>query len=69
MNVRVPITDSRDRLKAYGLALQLQNGIIDTMTRTIESLRVKGKSYLYPFQKGSIKVNGNKLLNHYTIKL
>lgn len=52
MNVRVPISDSRDRTKAYGLALELQNGIIDAMTKTIENLRVKGKTYLFPFQKG-----------------
>ncbi|KAJ8954598.1 hypothetical protein NQ318_003129 [Aromia moschata] len=33
MNVKVPTSDSRDRTKAYGLALDLQNRIIEEMTK------------------------------------
>lgn len=55
MNVRVPICDTRDRKKAYGLAIPLQNDIINKMTETIENLRVKGKTFLLPFQKGTMQ--------------
>ena len=69
MNVKVPISDSRDRKKAYGLALELQNDIIDAMTRTIENLRVKGKTYLFPFQKGIIKLHKIKLFKYILISI
>lgn len=55
MNVRVPICDARHRQKAYGLAVPLQNDIINEMTRTMENMKVKGKIFLMPFRKGIMK--------------
>ena len=55
LNVRVPTSDNRNRTKAYGLALELQENIINTMSETMENMRVKGKKSLLPFQKGNNK--------------
>lgn len=68
MNVRVPISDTRDRKKAFGLALEIQNGIIDKMTATISSLRAKGKRCLLPFQKGIIISNNSLKLLYEDLK-
>lgn len=46
------MTDSRQRTRAYGLSLEIQDKILNEMTKTIENLRVKGKKCLLPFQKG-----------------
>jgi hypothetical protein len=52
-NVRVPQQDTRNRTKAYGLALEEQSNILESMTNTIRNLRVKDKSSLLPFQSGN----------------
>lgn len=59
LNVRVPRSDSRDRTKAYGLALELQESIINAMSDTMENMRVKGKTSLLPFQKGNYNSDNN----------
>lgn len=51
MNVRHVQPDSRDRVKPYGQALDVQNEILLKMTNVISDLRVKGKTFLLPFQK------------------
>jgi hypothetical protein len=48
----VPESDSRDRVKAFGLALETQLNIFDNMSTTISEMRVKGTTSLLPFQKG-----------------
>lgn len=55
MNVSVPEVDSRNRMKAYGLSLDTQVNILQSMSKTIENLRVKGKKTMLPFQKGKNK--------------
>ena len=52
MNVRQYSSDTRERTKAYGLVLDVQDTIVSKMTNTIENLRVKGRKALLPFQKG-----------------
>jgi len=52
MNVRVPHKDSRERTHAYGLALDLQESILDRMNTMMSTMRVIGKKNLLPFQKG-----------------
>lgn len=47
------MTDSRQRTRAYGLSLEIQDKILNEMTNTMENLRVKGKKCLLPFQKGT----------------
>lgn len=61
LNVRVPNKDSRDRVKAFGLRLDLQTQILNDMNETITKMRVKGKSFLMPFQKGMYIPNSNSL--------
>ncbi|KAL1517342.1 hypothetical protein ABEB36_001117 [Hypothenemus hampei] len=59
LNVKVPEIDSRDRLKAFGLALDDQVRIIDEMTNLMTTMRVKGKRNLLPFQLGVIITNNS----------
>lgn len=54
LNVRVPYSDSRDRVQGYGLKLDVQNKIINEMSEAMKTLRVKGKKSLMPFQKGGL---------------
>lgn len=53
MNSRVPRQDTRERLHAYGLALELQNDILNNMSQMMSEIRVIGKNTLLPFQKGT----------------
>lgn len=52
MNSRVPRQDTRERLHAYGLSLEIQNDILNNMSQMISEIRVIGKNTLLPFQKG-----------------
>lgn len=52
MNSRVPRQDTRDRLHAYGLALEKQNIILNNMSQMMSEIRVIGKKSMLPFQKG-----------------
>lgn len=52
MNTRVPRQDSRERLNAYGLALETQNEVLNNMSKMMTDIRVIGKNTLLPFQKG-----------------
>lgn len=52
LNVSIPVTDSRERMKAYGLALETQSNILNNMNKVMSTIRVKGKKSLLPFQKG-----------------
>lgn len=54
MNVRVYSADSRDRVQAYGLAIKVQNDILDRMTKMMNEMLVLGKNTLLPFQKGKL---------------
>lgn len=70
MNVRVPKPDSRERTHAYGLALQVQDGILERMSNLMKDMRVKDKSTLLPFQKGKtdliiFAININIYFNRY----
>ncbi|KAL1488760.1 hypothetical protein ABEB36_010800 [Hypothenemus hampei] len=51
-NTKVPETDSRERMKAFGLSIDIQGEIIDKMTEVMKNMRAVGKSTLMPFQKG-----------------
>lgn len=51
LNSKVPQNDSRDREKAYGLALPEQNFISDKMEKTMYSLKNVGSSNMLPFQR------------------
>ena len=44
-------------MQAFGLQLEVQEKILDTMSDTMYKMRVKGKSSLMPFQKGIIQSN------------
>ena len=52
MNVRVPRNDARQRMHAYGLAVDLQDSILDRMNTLMSTMRVIDKNNLLPFQKG-----------------
>ena len=52
MNVRLHSADSRERVHAYGLAIDLQNDTLNKMTEMFQEMRVIGKKTLLPFQKG-----------------
>ena len=54
MNVRVYKADSRQRVHAYGLAIEIQESILDRMSTMVAEMRVIGKKCLLPFQKGVI---------------
>ena len=64
MNTRVYAADSRERVQAYGLNIDVQNNILDNMTELISNMRVTGKNFLLPFQKGKNKIK----LRSYQIK-
>ncbi|KAL1487917.1 hypothetical protein ABEB36_015302 [Hypothenemus hampei] len=68
MNIREYSSDTRDRRKAYGLALNVQDSILTRMSNTIENLRVKGRRCLLPFQKGIIMTNTSLKLLHDDLK-
>lgn len=53
-NSKVPQSDSRARVKAYGLALPDQNEILDKMEETMYNLKKVGSNTLLPFQRGII---------------
>lgn len=57
MNSRVPRQDKRERLHAYGLAPEIQNDILNNMTKMMSEIRVIGRNTLLPFQKGIILYN------------
>ncbi|KAH1006135.1 hypothetical protein HUJ05_006901 [Dendroctonus ponderosae] len=40
LNVRVPHSDTRERVHAYGLHLDLQNGILDEMSNIMRGMNV-----------------------------
>lgn len=48
----MPASDSRATNKAYGLAIEEQNKVLDLMSKTMQDLRIKGKNRLLPFQNG-----------------
>lgn len=56
-NSKVPEIDSRNRIKAFGLAVEEQNDIINKMNDNILQLRASGKKVLLPFQKGILLSN------------
>lgn len=51
LNARVPKEDYRERKKAYGLSLDVQNNILDAMSKTMRDLRVKGKKMFTAFSE------------------
>lgn len=53
-NSKVPESDSRNRVKAYGLALNEQNEILNKMETTMSDLRKIGSKHSLPFQRGII---------------
>lgn len=69
LNVRVPQTDSRERMKAFGLALDVQMKIIEDMTTLMSNMRVHGKNSRMPFQTGKnsrfIKICNNFLFLYF----
>ncbi|XP_050497997.1 transposable element P transposase isoform X1 [Diabrotica virgifera virgifera] len=56
-NVSVPVSDTRTRNRAYGLALEGQNNILQRMSEMVATMRVKGRKSLLPFQKGILMSN------------
>lgn len=52
LNVRVPRADSRERIQAYGISIDVQNDILDKMSNMVLNMKVGNKSSLLPFQKG-----------------
>ncbi|KAL1489510.1 hypothetical protein ABEB36_013468 [Hypothenemus hampei] len=56
-NVSVPVSDSRTRNRAYGLAIQEQDEILDKMSQKIKNLKVKGRQQMLPFQNGILMSN------------
>nr|CAI5847573.1 unnamed protein product [Callosobruchus analis] len=50
-NVSSPVTDSRARNRAYGLALEEQNKILDKMSEVMSGLKVFNCRGKLPFQK------------------
>lgn len=59
-NSKIAAVDSRERMKAYGLALETQNQILSDIDQLIFKLRTPNKSCLLPFQKG-ILINNTSL--------
>ena len=59
-NSKVASIDSRDRMKAYGLAIEIQNNIIKNMSDIMINMRAPKKKSLLPFQKG-ILISNNSL--------
>lgn len=51
-NSKVPQSDSRSTIKAYGLALEEQNKILDEIFQYIKTMRKLNSKSLLPFQKG-----------------
>lgn len=56
-NVSTPVSDSRARNRAYGLALQDQNAILNKMSEVISQMKVIGSRGQLPFQKGILISN------------
>ncbi|VEN55423.1 unnamed protein product, partial [Callosobruchus maculatus] len=56
-NVSSPVTDSRARNRAYGLALEEQNKILDKMSEVMKELQVIDSRGKLPFQKGILLSN------------
>ena len=52
MNTRTHSADSRERIHAYDVSIDVQDKIIDDMTDMMLSMRVTGKNTMLPFQKG-----------------
>lgn len=55
-NVSTPMQDTRLRNRAYGLALEEQNTILDKFSEVISKMKVIGCRGQLPFQKG-IRLN------------
>lgn len=73
-NSKISVSDSRSRMKAYGLALNEQNEILDQMSKLMETLRKPNSKKLLPFQKGilisisSLKQLFNDMKKDFNIK-
>ena len=57
MNTRVYAADSRERVQTYGVNIDVQNNILDNMSQLISNMRVTGKNFMLPFQKGKNKIS------------
>ncbi|KAI8122776.1 hypothetical protein CVS40_6338 [Lucilia cuprina] len=66
MNTRVPRQDTRKRWHAYGLALEIQNDILNNMSQMMSEIRVVEKKTLLPFQKG-IHTTAEEFFNRFNI--
>ncbi|KAL1487972.1 hypothetical protein ABEB36_015353 [Hypothenemus hampei] len=64
-NCQIPHPDSRNRVKAYGLALAEQNEILEKMNSIMQNMRKIGGNAILPFQKG-ILVSIKSLKNLYS---
>ena len=51
-NTSEEITDGKCRNRAYGLDMTTHTEILSRMTATAESMRVKGRRSMLPFQSG-----------------
>lgn len=58
-NSKCPSIDSRPRMRAFGLALDDQRVIINTMTENIRNMRTPTRRSLLPFQKGILLSNAS----------
>ncbi|KAF2887032.1 hypothetical protein ILUMI_19141 [Ignelater luminosus] len=73
-NGKVSQTDSRSRMKAYGLALEDQNAILDKMAAVVSGMRNINCHARLPFQNGilvsitSLKLLFRQLQNDFNIK-
>ncbi|KAJ8953431.1 hypothetical protein NQ318_023550 [Aromia moschata] len=56
-NISIPVSDSRARNRAYGLALEEQNRILNKMSEVITQLKVINSRSKLPFQKGILLSN------------
>lgn len=53
-NSRVPLDREKSSRHGYGKNLEKQNETLTQMIQTIQKMRVRGKNFLYQFQKGII---------------
>lgn len=58
-NSKMPYTDSRDRMKAFGLAKETQLDILNRMNDTTSNMRAPKKQQMLPFQKGILISNSS----------
>lgn len=53
-NSKTKDRDSKKSRHAFGLYLEHQKAVVNNMINTVKAMKVCGKQYLFPFQKGMV---------------